>query len=51
MECRVYNSPKTVAEETIGDFLLNLNDWGEIEISTKYENFQLATKYWGCYYF
>ena len=37
MECRVYNSPKTVAEETIGDFLLNLNDWGEIEISTKYE--------------
>lgn len=33
----VYDNPKKVAAEVFGDFVLELNDWGEIRISNKYD--------------
>lgn len=34
---QVFEVPKTISEEVVGEFILNLNDCGEISISNKYE--------------
>ncbi len=36
-ECFVQNAPKTVAKETLGEFTFEINDWGDLSVSNKYE--------------
>jgi len=37
MKDLVYDTPKTLIEESFGDFTFNLNEIGELRISNKYD--------------